>query len=143
LNDWLRSGFRASSKLAYVPGAEPIRRIDPWWGLIVLVVVFTVELLLQLPCARNKSPQCHIYSECVTATKGWASVMIPSLLPAQGFYPYAFPILNIFVPHTGHVPWVAGLPFFMVIDLGSFISLLARHFTQYACISSPPASELL
>jgi hypothetical protein len=29
---------------------------------------------------------------------------------------------------------VAGLPFFMVIDLASFISRLARHFTQYACI---------
>ena len=32
--------------------------------------------------------------------------------------------------HTGHVPWVAGLPFFMVIFLAFFISLLLRHFTQ-------------
>ena len=48
------------------------------------------------------------------------------------------PILNILVPHTGHIPWVAGLPFFMVMLLASFISLLARHFTQYACIWLPP-----
>ena len=34
--------------------------------------------------------------------------------------------------------WVAGLPFFMVIALASFISLLARHLTQYACIQPPP-----
>ena len=47
---------------------------------------------------------------------------------------YAFPILNILVPQFGQVPWVAGLPFFMVIALASFISLLARHFIQYACI---------
>ena len=44
------------------------------------------------------------------------------------------PILNILVPHEGQVPWVADLPFFMVMLLESFISLLARHFTQYACI---------
>jgi hypothetical protein len=41
-----------------------------------------------------------------------------------------FPILNIFVPQVGHTPWVAGLPFFIVILLGSFISLFSRHFTQ-------------
>ena len=46
----------------------------------------------------------------------------------------AFPILNILVPHTGHTPWVAGFPFFMVMALVSFISLLVRHFIQYACI---------
>ena len=26
----------------------------------------------------------------------------------------ALPILNIEIPHVGHVPFVAGLPFFMV-----------------------------
>jgi hypothetical protein len=49
-----------------------------------------------------------------------------------------FPILNILVPHTGHAPWVAGLRFFMIMFLVFFISLLARHFMQYACICSPP-----
>ena len=34
-------------------------------------------------------------------------------------------------------PWVAGLPFFIVIALASFISRFAQHFTQYACIGSP------
>jgi hypothetical protein len=31
------------------------------------------------------------------------------------------PILNILVPHSGHVPCVAGRPFFMVIGLASLI----------------------
>lgn len=43
---------------------------------------------------------------------------------------YAFPILNTLVPQVGHVPWVAGLPFFMVICVGLLISLEARHFMQ-------------
>jgi hypothetical protein len=46
------------------------------------------------------------------------------------------------VPQTGHVPWVAGFPFFMVIGLGSFISLFVRHFTQYACIRFPPFQRM-
>ena len=33
------------SKLAYLPGAETIARIDPWWGLVILVVGLTVILV--------------------------------------------------------------------------------------------------
>jgi hypothetical protein len=40
------------------------------------------------------------------------------------------PILNILAPHSGHVPWVAGRPFFIVTGMGSFISRLVRHFMQ-------------
>jgi hypothetical protein len=40
------------------------------------------------------------------------------------------PILNIFVPHTGQEPWVAGLPFFMVIFVAFCISRFALHLTQ-------------
>jgi hypothetical protein len=40
------------------------------------------------------------------------------------------PILNIFVPQTGQMPWVAGLPFFIVIFVASFISRFALHLTQ-------------
>ena len=29
-------------------------------------------------------------------------------------FSYALPILNIEMPHVGHVPFVAGFPFFMV-----------------------------
>ena len=47
---------------------------------------------------------------------------------------YALPILNILVPQTGQTPCVAALPFFIVIALALLISLLALHFTQYACI---------
>ena len=41
------------------------------------------------------------------------------------------------VTDTGQVPCVAGLPFLMVIALASLISLLARHFTQYAHVLPP------
>jgi hypothetical protein len=47
---------------------------------------------------------------------------------------YFLPILNILVPQLGHTPCVAGLPFFMVMDLALLMSFLARHFTQYACM---------
>ena len=43
-----------------------------------------------------------------------------------------FPIRKTLVPHFGHVPFTAGRPFFSLVSLGSFISLLALHFTQYA-----------
>jgi polar amino acid transport system permease protein len=36
----------SGSKLTYIPGAEqPIMRIDPWWGLVFLVVGLTVLLI--------------------------------------------------------------------------------------------------
>ena len=44
---------------------------------------------------------------------------------------------NMLVPHEGHTPLVAGLPFFMVTALVFFISFLERHFTQYASIFLP------
>jgi hypothetical protein len=43
---------------------------------------------------------------------------------------YAFPILYIFVPQTGHVPLDAGLPFFIVTCCTPFISRLVRHLRQ-------------
>lgn len=42
------------------------------------------------------------------------------------------PILNSFVEQSGHSPWTAGRPFFMVTCVGFFISFFALHFTQYA-----------
>jgi hypothetical protein len=44
------------------------------------------------------------------------------------------PILNILVLQLGHVPEVAGLPFFNVTGVGFFISFFALHLTQYASI---------
>jgi hypothetical protein len=41
---------------------------------------------------------------------------------------------NMAVPHVGHTPLVAGLPFFIVVALALFISFLERHLTQYASI---------
>ncbi len=54
-----------------------------------------------------------------------------SWLWVQRIYP---PILNIFVPQEGHVPFFAFLPFFIVTSSGSFISLFSLHFTQYASV---------
>ena len=56
--------------------------------------------------------------------KGWLG--IPQ--GAAGYF--VAPILNIFVPQTGHEPWVAGRPFFIVMTTGSLISRFALHFTQ-------------
>lgn len=42
----------------------------------------------------------------------------------------AFPILNILVLQTGQTPSVAGLPFFIVMAFGVFISRLTLHFRQ-------------
>jgi len=45
---------------------------------------------------------------------------------------FTAPMRMIVVPHTGHLPFIAGLPFFNFTAAGSFISRLALHFTQYA-----------
>src|SRR5213594_1178300 len=39
---------------------------------------------------------------------------------------------NRVVPHFGHLPFIAGFPFFNFTFFGSSISRFARHFTQYA-----------
>src|SRR6059036_2464584 len=39
---------------------------------------------------------------------------------------------NRVVPHFGHLPFIAGFPFFSFTFFGSAISRFARHFTQYA-----------
>ena len=53
-----------------------------------------------------------------------------------------FPIRKIFVPQTGHVPLVAGLPFFRVTCSGPLISLFVLHLRQYASIGNPLKSRL-
>ena len=45
----------------------------------------------------------------------------------KGYLPI---ILYIPVLHSGQVPFMAFLPFFIVTSFGSFISLLDLHFTQ-------------
>jgi len=52
-------------------------------------------------------------------------------------------ILNTFVPHTEHVPVIAGLPFFIVTSLGSLISVFFLHLTQYASTITPPYIYIL
>lgn len=60
--------------------------------------------------------------------EGRRSFRQPSSAPSGYFFP--LPIWNIFVPQVAHVPLIAGLPFFMVTAVGSFISVFALHFTQ-------------
>ena len=53
------------------------------------------------------------------------------------------PILYMPVPHTGHLPFIAGLPFFMVTLTALGSSLLVRHLTQYMDainLFSPPSA---
>ena len=40
-------------------------------------------------------------------------------------------ILNITVPHVGHLPFMALRPFFITSSTPSVISFLALHLTQY------------
>ena len=51
-----------------------------------------------------------------------------------------FPILNIVVPHSLHLPRVAGRPFFIVTGCALWISRLSRHFRQYPVIESSLSS---
>jgi len=46
------------------------------------------------------------------------------------------------VLHVGHVPLIAGLPFFMVYGPGLPISRLSLHFTQYPIVIIPLGSLL-
>src|SRR6476469_8495153 len=40
------------------------------------------------------------------------------------------PILKTLLPHFGHVPWIAGLPFFIVIRCGFWTSTFILSLTQ-------------
>src|SRR6478752_8666434 len=42
------------------------------------------------------------------------------------------PILKTLPPHFGHVPWIAGLPFFIVIFCGFWTWTFILSLTQYA-----------
>jgi hypothetical protein len=42
------------------------------------------------------------------------------------------PMRKTLVPHLGQVPFTAGLPFFIVICCGFWISTFILSFTQYA-----------
>lgn len=42
--------------------------------------------------------------------------------------------MNIPVPHVGHLPFIAGFPFFNVTFTAAGSSLFARHFTQYIVV---------
>lgn len=43
---------------------------------------------------------------------------------------FAAPMRQIVVPQSGHLPFVMGLPFFVVLSTGSFMIFFALHFTQ-------------
>jgi hypothetical protein len=71
------------------------------------------------------------------------------LAPPPGFFSserlryFALPILYMPVPHVGHTPFVAGLPFFMVTAVASFISRCVLHFRQYASTVIPPLATAI
>jgi len=55
--------------------------------------------------------------------------ILPLLLRHVVLY-YALPMRNILVPHFIQIPWVPGLPFFILTALIFFISRLDLHFMQ-------------
>ena len=48
---------------------------------------------------------------------------------------FAAPMRQIVVPQSGHLPFMMGLPFFVVPSTGSFITFFSLHFMQYASIA--------
>ena len=62
-----------------------------------------------------------------------------ALAPAGPADQDAFPILNIVVPHSPHLPRVAGRPFFIVTGWPFWISRLSRHLMQYPVIGIVPS----
>lgn len=54
----------------------------------------------------------------------------------------AAPILYIPVPQTGHLPFIAGLPFFIVTASAFGSSRFARHLTQYISAMDKVTSPL-
>ncbi len=87
---------------------------------------------------KQLRPIAGIIPICRCSVKIYSSLLC-LVISEQCYRESYLPMRNILVPHTGQMPWVAGLPFFMVMLLALFISLLARHFTQYACICVPPS----
>ena len=83
------------------------------------------------------APDHHNAADCERLTairpddrKGTARAPPPSVSawPEIGYF--ALPILNIVVPQTGHLPFVAGLPFFIVVASAFDISRWVLHFRQ-------------
>lgn len=71
------------------------------------------------------------YLLCPVVRRSWASAV-----PGAGTYEcqngyFAAPISKIFVPHVGHVPSVAGHPFFIETCLAPLMSRCVLHFMQY------------
>jgi hypothetical protein len=58
----------------------------------------------------------------------WGAAILDRLSMRDNYS--SLPILKIFVPQSGHVPWIAGRPFFIVTCWGSLISTFLRSLTQ-------------
>jgi len=96
--------------------AQGSQAID--YGLMLMLVA-ACHPLIRRPC---QPPAINLIAPAMVK---------PGLLQASGMaFAYLLPILNILVPQTGQTPWVAGLPFFIVIAFAFFISRLVRHLTQ-------------
>ena len=57
----------------------------------------------------------------------WAG---PALRGFEAFGYLLAPMRQMVVPQSGHLPFVMGLPFFVVLSTGSCITFFALHFTQ-------------
>ena len=81
-------------------------------------------------CAEvSSSAMALLHPNSVSANVPNASMRTP--LPRY----WAAPMRQIVLPQSGHVPFVMGLPFFVVLVTGSFIVFFSLHFMQYASIA--------
>ena len=90
-----------------------------------------------LPAKQGENADSNVRPYYTTKTPTFAGVF-RQVISLQKNQP---PILYIPVPQTGHLPFIAGLPFFMVTLTALGSSRLARHLTQYMLaivFCSPP-----
>jgi hypothetical protein len=104
------------------------------------------------------SNTCSSVFMCLVSKQGYLVVVYYFLLPFAFCFPFptfldrcllgtlvlrvAFAppptILNIFPPHTVHIPDMPLRPFFVLIRFSSFISRLTLHFAQYPSVVNLP-----
>ena len=112
----LSSGLRFLVEvIAWVSGPWAASQLSVW------VIVPALVLLIGLPSIFSTPGDKR---QIVVATPGPLRVLLEGDSASVSAEPhpqpsgYPFPILYTFVPQTPHVPWVAGLPFFIVIWVG-------------------------
>jgi len=148
---------RSSSRTMAQPDARPILVLGLEIGNRAPLPVPPTHSNVAADCATDMISVGGTFpDESVPTGIGWLHcghvfALLVRLAPQDGQHLVIWPPLRlaenhilmnrvIFVPHTEQTPRIAGLPFFKVTRLASFICLFCLSFTQYAvticCVDS-------